>query len=56
MNYYEILGLEKKCSKEDIKCSYRTLAIKYHPDKGGSEETFKKDQKHTIFFQIVKKD
>ena len=42
MNYYEILGLEKNCSKEDIKRAYRKLAIKNHPDKGGSEEIFKK--------------
>ena len=41
MNYYEILGLEKKCSKEDINSSYRKLAKKYHPDKGGSEHKFK---------------
>ena len=42
MNYYEILGLEKNCSQKDIKRAYIELAIKYHPDKGGSEEMFKK--------------
>ena len=42
MDYYEILGLEKKCSKEDIKSSYIKLAKKHHPDKGGSEAIFKK--------------
>jgi len=41
-NYYEILGLEKKASKEDIKKAFRKLAHKYHPDKkGGDEARFK---------------
>ena len=49
MNYYDILGLEKKCSKEDIKCSYRKLAIKYHPDKVSSmgEEIIKTAEEKT---------
>ena len=41
MNFYEILGLEKGCSKENIKSSYIKLAKKHHPDKGGSEAIFK---------------
>ena len=32
-DYYNILNLEKSCSIEDIKKSYRKLAIKWHPDK-----------------------
>jgi len=32
IDYYKILGLDKKASQEDIKKAYRKLARKYHPD------------------------
>jgi molecular chaperone DnaJ len=41
-DYYSLLGVDRKASKEDIKKAFRTLAHKYHPDKkGGDEAKFK---------------
>jgi len=41
-NYYDILGVKKESTDDDIKKAFRKLAHKYHPDKqGGDEKKFK---------------
>lgn len=41
-NYYEVLGVDKKASKDEIKKAFHKLAHKYHPDKNsGDAEKFK---------------
>ena len=42
MDYYKVLGLDRKASSDDVRDAYKKGARKYHPDrKGGDESKFR---------------
>lgn len=53
-NYYEVLGLSNGASQEEIKKSFRSLALKHHPDKNkNSEESRQKFMKIVEAYEIL---
>src|ERR1700754_810796 len=40
-DYYEVLGVKKDASADEIKKAFRKAAIEHHPDRGGDEAKFK---------------
>lgn len=53
-DYYQILGVKKNASKDDIKKAFRKLAHKYHPDKKSGDE--KKFKEANEAYQILSND
>ena len=58
---YEVLGISKSASQDDIKRSYRKLAMKYHPDKNAgnkdAENKFKEvKEAYEILSDVQKRD
>ncbi len=45
MQWWDILGINSRASKDQIKDAYRKKAMQHHPDRGGNAETFHKIQK-----------
>ena len=54
---YEIIGVDKNASENDIKKSYRKIAMKYHPDKNpGDEEAEKKFKEAAEAYAVLSDD
>lgn len=53
-DYYEVLGLQKGASEDEIKRAFRKLAIKYHPDKNqGNTEAEAKFKEINEAYQVL---
>jgi len=44
-DYYDLLGIQKGASQEEVKRAFRNLAKEHHPDRGGDEKKFKEINK-----------
>jgi molecular chaperone DnaJ len=56
-DYYEVLGVQKNATKDDIKKAYRKLAVQYHPDKNpGNREAEEKFKEATEAYEILGDD
>lgn len=54
-DYYEVLGVNRNASEQDIKQAYRKLALKFHPDKNkGDKEAEEKFKEATEAYEVLR--
>src|SRR5919202_218998 len=52
-DYYEVLGVSRSASDEDIKKAYRRLALQFHPDRNKAPEATQRFKEATEAYQVL---
>src|SRR5512136_611448 len=55
-DYYEVLGVQKNASKDEIKDTYRKLAMQYHPDRNKAPEAEEKFKEISEAYAVLSDD
>src|SRR5690349_5001233 len=52
-DYYEVIGVGRSASDDDIKKAYRKLALQYHPDRNKAPEATERFKEATEAYQVL---